>query len=231
MQSPSSDLSVELTGPVIREAESGSPPIVDGPCESRVDGKRASISLLILALLSILPLGHLCGQGLPQPDEKSFDIEPPLLVAPGDVEQAPPDADQLEKELERAQKSAAFAEREVKVGVLAKVEAEQRALRVIRLEAELAEARLTAAEIEAEKQKAASEANKADLDAATSAVAQATAAAQNAQDNYRKAQLDAAELNLRRQRRLLALGSARKSDVARAEDKLAALQRGEEVKP
>ena len=40
--------------------------------------------------------------------------------------------------------------------------------------------------------------------------------------------LDAAELNLRRQRQLLKLGSAHKSDVARAEEKLAQLQQGDE---
>ena len=46
---------------------------------------------------------------------------------------------------------------------------------------------------------------------------------------YHKAQLDAAELNLRRQRQLLKLGSAHKSDVAHAEEKLAQLQQGDEA--
>ena len=42
---------------------------------------------------------------------------------------------------------------------------------------------------------------------------------------------DAAELNLRRQRKLLALGSAHKSDVARAEEKLAKLREPEQSPP
>jgi hypothetical protein len=68
----------------------------------------------------------------------------------------------------------------------------------------------------------AGQASKADLDAATATLARASATAQTADAKYHKAQLDAAALNLRRQRQLLALGSARKSDVARAEEKLAA---------
>ena len=39
-----------------------------------------------------------------------------------------------------------------------------------------------------------------------------------------QAELNAAELNLRRQQKLLALGSGRKSEVARAEQKLAELK-------
>lgn len=197
--------------------------------------------LLPVATLLTLPLSQLFCQDAPQPGDDAFDIEPPLLVPPGDVEKAgdeaggvQPSVPQLEKQLERARKSAALAEREVKIGVLAKVEAEQRALRVDRLEAELAKARLTAAQAEATAQQARSDAggaSKAELDAATTVVAQATAAAQTAEDHYRKAQLDAAELNLRRQRRLLAVGSARKSDVARAEEKLATLQRNTQTPP
>ena len=194
--------------------------------------------LLTATMLLTLPLSQsLCQDAQPA---DAFDIEPPLLVSPSDVEnagngaEAQPNVSQLEKELERARKSAALAEREVKIGVLAKVEAEQRALRVDRLEAELAKARLRSAQAEAAAQQArndASPASKAELDAATTAVAQATAAAQTAENNYRKAQLDAAELNLRRQRRLLAVGSARKSDVARAEEKLATLQRNTQTLP
>lgn len=43
----------------------------------------------------------------------------------------------------------------------------------------------------------------------------------------RKVDVDAAALDLRRQRQLLAQGSARKFDVARTEEKLATLQRAE----
>jgi hypothetical protein len=75
----------------------------------------------------------------------------------------------------------------------------------------------------------AGQASQPEVDAAATAVAQASAAAQTAEAKYHEAQLDAAELNLRRQRQLLKLGSAHKSDVARAEEKLAQLQQGDEA--
>jgi len=178
-------------------------------------------------------------QELPKPDSDSFDVEPPLLIPPGNMEsgaddapEAQPDVAKLTQQLEQAKRSAASAERLVKAGVLAKVEAEQRVLRVIRLEAELANAQLAVAKEQVASQQARSEAgqaSRADLDATQAALARANAAAQIATEHYRKAQLDAAALNLRRQRQLFALGSARKSDVARAEEKLAALQRDDQT--
>ncbi|MEO6871628.1 MAG: hypothetical protein ABI233_05345 [Chthoniobacterales bacterium] len=132
--------------------------------------------------------------------------------------------------LARAKKSAASGERLVKSGVLAKTEAEQRALRAIRLESELANAQVLAAQAQValqETRSAAHQASQSDLDAALEALARASAAAQTAGENYHKAQLDAAALNLRRQRQLLALGSGHRSDVARAEEKLDRLQRGD----
>ncbi len=197
--------------------------------------------LVAFAALLSLPMSSLLAQELPKSSDDSFEVEPPFLIPPGDVENGPdeaaeeqPDIAKLEQQLERAKKSAASAERLVKVGVLAKVEAEQRALRVARLEAELASAQLLAAKEQVtlqEARSAAGQASKADLDAAMATLAQASAAAQAATEDYRKAQLDAAALNLRRQRQLLAHGSARKSDVARAEEKLATLQRGDEKSP
>ena len=194
---------------------------------------------MAFAAVLTLPMSPLPAQQLPRSDNDSFEVEPPLLIPPGAVEKGineahgtPPDVAKLAEQLERAKKNAASAQRLVKMGVLAKVEAEQRALRVVRLEAELASAQLAAAKEEAALQKAraeAGQASKADLDAAQAAQTRASAAAQAATENYRKAQLDAAALNLRRQRQLLALGSARKSDVARAEEKLAALQGGDQT--
>jgi len=73
----------------------------------------------------------------------------------------------------------------------------------------------------------AGQAAQAQVDAANATLTQATNAAQAADEKYHKARLDAAELDLRRQRKLLALGSARKSDVARAEEKLAKLQQAD----
>ncbi len=139
------------------------------------------------------------------------------------------DIAQLQKQLERAKKSAAFAERLWKAGILAKVEAEQRALRVVRLEAELAKAQLA----DVQKSTAANDGmvQTGQIQQATSEeskVALAQATAETAAINLAKAELNAAILNLQRQQKLLALGSGRRSDVVRAEEKLAALKHGQE---
>src|SRR5205085_7389728 len=184
-----------------------------------------------------LSLSSLFAQEVPKSDDESFDIEPPLLVKPWEPQPAPDDsgedavpldAAKIAQRLEGAKKSAA---RLVKGGVLSKVEAEQRALRVVRLESELAKAQIISAQQQLTSLKArflAGQVSQPEVDAATTALTQATAAAQTAETKYHKAQLDAAELNLRRQRQLLKLGSAHKSDVARAEEKLAQLQQGDE---
>src|SRR6266404_2388706 len=140
-----------------------------------------------------------------------------------------PDGDvaRLEKQLDRAKKNAAGAERLYKIGVLAKVEVEQRALKVARLESDFANAQLVRAKNDLaaqESQLAAGEGTKDELEAAKAAVAQLTEAAQIAAAKRERAELDAAEANLRRQQKLLRLGSAQKSDVARAQEKLAELK-------
>jgi hypothetical protein len=192
-------------------------------------------AVMTLSIMSVV------AQELPNAND-SFEVEPPLLVLPGESEpgldqsareprELPADVEKLIKQLESAKKSAASAERLVKIGVLAKAEGEQRALRVVRLEAELANAQVAAAKEQVAVQKTrldAGEISKGDLEASAVSLAQTIAAAQTASANYQKAQLEAAALNLRRQKLLLALGSARKSDVARAEEKLAALRRGEQ---
>lgn len=188
-----------------------------------------------LAAVVSLSLASLGAQEFPPSSDDSFEVEPPLLVKPWEEDRAPDEAQEVDpmklaQQLERAKKSAASAERLVRAGVLAKTEAEQRALRVVRLEAELAQAQLLAAQEQVTTLKArfaAGQAAQAEVNAATATLAQATAAARTADEKYRKAQLEAAELNLRRQRKLLALGSAHKSDVARAEEKLAKLQQAE----
>ena len=182
-----------------------------------------------------LSLSSLLAQEVPKSDDESFDIEPPLLVKPWEQQSAPDDSSEdavpldaakLAQRLEGAKKSAVATARLVKRGVLSKFEAEQRALRVVRLESELAKAQMISAQQQLTSLKArflAGEVSQPEVDAATTAVTQASAAAQEAGAKYHKAQLDAAELNLRRQRQLLKLGSAHKSDVARAEEKLAQL--------
>jgi hypothetical protein len=79
---------------------------------------------------------------------------------------------------------------------------------------------------------AAGQATQADVDLATAALTRAKAAAQVAGENYHKAQLENAAINLSRQRKLFKLGSAHKSDVARAEERLAKLQQnGNQASP
>lgn len=184
-----------------------------------------------------LPASSLRAQESPAADE-SFEVEPPLLVPPGDLgegahdaPETPPSPAKLAQQLEQAKRSASSAERLVRMGALAKVEAEQRALRVDRLEAALANAQMAGANEEVtllQARDAAGQASKADLEVARATLSKASIAAQTADEKYHQAQLDAAALNLRRQKRLLAQGSARKSDVARAEEKLGAVQRGEQ---
>ena len=175
------------------------------------------------------------------PDSGSFEVEPPLLVQPDGrpvtLNEAPApsptpirDVAQLERQLERAKKSAASAERFWKSGVLAKVEAEQRTLRVVRLQADFASAQLAQIQEQIAARGPSVQAGQAQQtsdDELNVALTQATAAANAAKANLAKAELDAAILNLQRQQKLLALGSARKSDVSRAEEKLAALKRGQ----
>ena len=162
-----------------------------------------------------------------------FDIEPPILKQNLTDELATtagtPDGEvaRWEKQLERAKKNAAGAERLWKIGVLAKVEVEQPALKVIKCEAELANARVAQAKdrlAEQESLVASGESTKQQLDVAKSALAQLIVAAETAVAKRESAELESAEANLRRQQKLLKLGSARKSDVTNAEEKIAELK-------
>jgi hypothetical protein len=194
-------------------------------------------AVTVTALIN-LPLNWLLAQTPPQTEDEPIDVEPPLLVKPWEPDRASDQIDEdapeseldsgkLAKLVEAAKKDAEAANRLVKNGVLAKVEAEQRALRVLRLQSELAKAQMLAAEeqVVAEKSRlAARQAAQAEVDLAVKTFVQAEAAAHTAEDNYHKAQLENASLNVSRQRKLFSLGSARKADVTRAEDKLAKLQ-------
>jgi multidrug resistance efflux pump len=166
-------------------------------------------------------------------EPEAFDIEPPILKQNLSEEPLPaagtPDAEvaRLEKQLERAKRNADGAERLYKSGVLAKVEVEQRFLRVVRIESDLASARVTQAKekvAETESRVASGETPKGELDAPKAALAQLTEVAQVALAKRERAELDAAEANVRRQQKLLKLGSAGKSDVDRAEERLAELR-------
>ena len=162
-----------------------------------------------------------------------FDIEPPILKQNLSGEPLPatgtPDAEvaRLEKQLERAKRNADGAERLYKIGVLARVEVEQRLLRIVRTESDLASARVTQAKekvAEDESRVASGETSKDELDAAKAELTQLTEVAQVALAKRERAELDAAEANVRRQQKLLKLGSAGKSDVDRAEERLAELR-------
>ena len=166
-------------------------------------------------------------------DEPSeFDIEPPILkqnLSDELAEAGTPDGDvaRCDKKLERAKRNAAGAERLWRIGVLAKVEVEQRALKVIKCEAELANARVAQAKetvAEQESRVASGETSKQELEVAKTALAELIEAEQKAVAKRETAELEFAEANLRRQQRLLKLGSAHKSDVTNAEEKLAELK-------
>ena len=171
-----------------------------------------------------------------QQSDESFEIEPPVLRQnlrndSDSTSNATPepilDVARLEKDLERARKNAAGAERLYKMGALAKVEAEARALKVVRLEGDLENARLVHAKEEALNQQnrsdpgevAKTNASKIEID-----LSHAIQTAHAAAARRERAEVEAAEINLHRQEKLLALGSARKSDVHRAEQKLAELK-------
>jgi len=166
----------------------------------------------------------------------SFDVEPPLLVPnradaelpdTASSEAGTPDVDlaKLEKDFERAKRNAAGAEHLYRIGVISQVELEQRALRVVRLEADLANSRLERAKEQAAAVSSVMVNGQAVNDERTKAdLARLTQAAQAAAAKRERAELDVAEANLHRQQELLAVGSARKSDVARAEQQLAELK-------
>ena len=174
----------------------------------------------------------------PAPDPDSFDIEPPLLIPNRADEQlsdtkaaSAPARDgalaKLEKEFERAKRNAASAARLCKIGALSKLEAEQRILRLVHLEFDLANARLLVAKeqmLEREKQVASGGITKSDMAQTETTLALAIEAAHAASLKRDQADVDAAEANVHRQEKLLALGSARKPDVERAIQKLADLK-------
>lgn len=188
------------------------------------------ISLLVAATLP-------AEEELPK-DPEPMDIEPPLLIqetpnrnivynAPATPGQKDLDPERIAATLEKAKKSAASGERLYKSGIIAKVDAENRALKVIRLEADLAEAKLELAKQNLEVQQVrldAAEISSEELETAKSLLAAATQEAESAAARKGQAELEAAELNLRRQQKLLAMGSGRKSEVSRAQEKVSALQ-------
>jgi hypothetical protein len=169
-----------------------------------------------------------------QQNDESFEIEPPLLPqnlknelpATADAGDTPTvDVARLEKDLESAKKRAGSAERLFRIGALAKVEAESRVLKVVRLESELENARLAQAKEEALSQPEQKETDEnVEATKTEGELAHAIQAAHAAAAKREQAELQAAEMNLFRQQKLLALGSGSKANVRRAEQKLAELK-------
>ena len=194
-------------------------------------GMKGWLGLIVSALI-VLSAGAQTELPLPSHDgEEPGEIDPPLLITsrardgsipdlPGITREASPaDVAKLESDLLRAQKRAAGADRLYKAGISAKVDAEQRVLKVVQLEAALAQARVDAAKAKVES---------AEDGSTRTLLANAEAAAKQALEQRQQAELEAAMRNLQRQQKLLALGSGRKADVSRAEAKLAELQQPNE---
>ena len=194
---------------------------------------------LALSFLLVFAAALAAQDELPKADpNEPMDIEPPLLIqespnrnivytTPASPGQKIADPEQLAVALEKARKNAASGERLYKAGIIAKVDAENRALKVIRLEADLAEARLEVARENLALQETRLEAREiaeTDLETAKQLLAAANTEAEAALAKKKQAELDAAMLNLRRQQKLLAMGSGRKAEVNRAQEKVSALQ-------
>ena len=190
-----------------------------------------AIALPVMFLTSAM-IALAADQSSDSDEPGEFDIEPPILkqnLSDELAEAATPDGDvaRCEKKLERAKRNAAGAERLWKIGVLAKVEVEQRALKVVKCETELASARVAQAKgtvAQQETRVASGETTKQELEVAKTALAELIEAEQKAVAKRETAEVEFAEANLRRQQRLLKLGSAHKSDVTNAEEKLAELK-------
>ena len=197
-----------------------------------------------IALLLLIGTAVFAGNKSSDPEPGSFDVEPPLLLPNRDQEPLPEsksvtevgrdvDLAKLEKEFERAKRNLAGLDRLLKIGALSKLEVEQRRLRVVHLEFELANARLVAAKekmLEKDKQLSTGEIAKTDVTPTENSLALAIEAAHSATAKREQADIDAAEANVHRQEKLLALGSARKKDVDRALQKLADLRAHEQLK-
>ena len=172
-------------------------------------------------------------------DDETFDVEPPILIPNRDVNREKEggvtatastpakELERIQRDLDRATRNAAGAEHLYKIGVLAKAEVEQRMLRVVRLKSDLAAAQLAATQEELRAQEARATAGEISAEEKAEAerkLVQAVQAADGAAAKREKAELEAAEINLRRQQKLTSLGIGRKSELVRAEEKLAELK-------
>ena len=194
----------------------------------------ACAALLVAGTSTVYPQTE-----LPEADDyESFEVEPPILMPNRQIDSAKSsstiaaserDPAELEKKVERAKRAAIDAEQLFKRGVLSKVEVELRALRIVRLQADLENARFDRARADLAVHRTRlemGEISKEQLAEFEKQVLAIRDAAQAAAAAREKAEIAAAEANLQRQRKLVELGTGRKSDVARAEQKLAEVKAG-----
>jgi hypothetical protein len=155
-----------------------------------------------------------------------------VLLCAGQVLAAEDAASQVQRiagELDRAKRKAAYGEWLYSEGVLAKSEAEQRALLVVHLKRDLEDARWQLAKQDAEAQRKRFENHEIGKDAndkAQADLAAAAASANAAAADWKRAELDAALLNLKRQQKLYKEGVAPMSDLRRAQEAVDLLKAG-----
>jgi multidrug resistance efflux pump len=189
---------------------------------------------LLVTLFPAVTLTLAQDQSRPNKSEESnsFNTELPILKQKLSDDGSTPEASgaavaRLQTKLEEAKRDAKGVERLCKHGVLSKLEMEQRLLKVIQCEAELASTRLAEAKqkiADLQPDVASGESAKDQLASAKAALKQLSEAMKAAKAKRERAELEAAEANVRRQQQLLKLGLAAQSDVDGAEEKLAELK-------
>jgi hypothetical protein len=166
---------------------------------------------------------------------EALDFEPKLMLdgphaALPDASPTPASPEdrvsQLQAALITAEQRAADSEQLFKEGILAKVEAEGRALHVVEVRKELADATVAVAASRTDAVKKAFDAHQAsqsDLNAANSTLKTAQDTAASASADWAKAELDAATLDLHRKQKLYSEGVCTKREVEIAQDRVALL--------
>jgi hypothetical protein len=189
---------------------------------------------LLVTLFPAVTLTLAEDQSRPNKSEESnsSNVHLPILKQDLSGDRSAPEASgaavaRLETKLEEAKRDAQGVERLYRQGVLSKLEMEQRLLKVIQCEAELANARLAEARqkiADLESNVTSGESAKDELASAKAALKQLSEATEAAKAKREHAELEAAEANRRRQQQLLKLGIAAQSDVDGAEEKVTELK-------
>src|SRR5215471_11309868 len=143
---------------------------------------------LLVTFLSSAIIALAVDQSSNSDEPGEFDIEPPILKQNlsdelAEAGTAEGDVARCEKKLERSKRNAEGAERLWKIGVLAKIEVEQRALKMVKCETDLASARVAQAKgivAQQESRVASGEGTKQELEVAKTALAQLIEAEQKA---------------------------------------------------